>query len=125
MKTEKTEEIKVDMSQIERMFGVGAHYAYTKTRRHPSVKKFIFGTKNGTEIFDLEKTYISLEEAKEFIRKILVNEENKILFVASKSEAKNVVKPIVESLDMPVVFRKTLILWLEITHSKLLYRICL
>ena len=41
---------------IDRMFAVGAHFGYSKSRRHPSVKPYIFGMKNWVEIIDLEKT---------------------------------------------------------------------
>ena len=100
---DKTSEIKVDKAQIEKMFQVGAHYAYTKTKRHPSVKPFIFGAKNDSEIFDLEKTFVSLEEAKEFIKSLFEKAGSQILFVASKNEAKNIVKTIAEGVGMPIV----------------------
>ncbi len=100
---EKTNEISVDSAQIEKMFEAGAHYAYTKTKRHPSVKSFIFGAKNNTEIFDLEKTYVSLQEAKEFVKSLFEKAGAQVLFVASKNEAKNIVKEIAEGVGMPNV----------------------
>ena len=100
---EKKSEIVIDKTQIEKMFQVGAHYAYTKTKRHPSVKPFIFGAKNNTEIFDLEKTYISLQEAKEFVKSLFEKAGTQVLFVASKNEAKDTVKIIAEGIGMPLV----------------------
>lgn len=91
------------MNQIEKMFEVGAHYAYTKTKRHPSTKAFIFGNKNGTELFDLEKTNVSLEEAKNFVREILATGGRQILFVGSKSEIKEIVKRYANKVEMPYV----------------------
>jgi ribosomal protein S2 len=41
---------------IDKLFAVGAHFGYAPSRRHPSVASFIFGSKGGTELFDLEKT---------------------------------------------------------------------
>ena len=105
MKTEKTNEIK-DIAQIEKMFEVGAHYAYTRTKRHPSVKPFIFGAKNGVEIFDLEKTYSSLEETKEFVKSLFEKAGAQILFVGSKSESKNILQTIAEGVGMPVVYNR-------------------
>ena len=49
---------------VEQMFKAGAHYGYSKTRRHPSVSAYIYATKNKGDIIDLEKTSALLEEAK-------------------------------------------------------------
>lgn len=87
---------------VEKMFKVGAHYGYSKTRRHPSVSKYIYATKNKTDIIDLEKTSISLEKATEFIQK-LGSTGKTVLFVGTKPEAKAVIKNIAESLNMPYV----------------------
>lgn len=101
------EQIDIDEKQVQKMFEVGAHYAYTKSKRHSSAKPFIFGVKNDTEIFDLEKTYVALEEAKDFIKKVLTAKAgNQILFVGAKSEARRIVRDIAEAIDAPVVFNR-------------------
>lgn len=87
---------------IEKMFEAGAHFGYSRTKRHPSIKKFIFGAKNRVEIFDLEKTNASLEEVKEFV-KSLGSEGKQILFVSSKSEAKEAIETGAMSIDAPYV----------------------
>jgi len=87
---------------IDKMLAVGAHFGYRKSRRHPSMKPFIFGVKNRTEIFDLEKTGENLESTKEYIAK-LAAEGKKILFVGTKAEAKTYIKDGAESIDMPYV----------------------
>lgn len=76
---------KKTKAAVEELFKVGAHYGYSKSRRHPSVKPFMFGTKNTVEIFDLEKTSEKLEEAESFIAE-LGKEKKKILFISGKSE---------------------------------------
>ena len=43
---EKKEESKANAASIDRMFAVGAHFGYSKSRRHPSIKPYIFGVKN-------------------------------------------------------------------------------
>lgn len=105
----KTEKTKVkdssplaDLSDIDRMFSVGAHYGYSKSRRHPSIKPYIFGVKNWSEIIDLEKTNTLLTSAKEFVKKLAL-ENKKILFIGSKNEAKEVVEEGAISIDMPYV----------------------
>jgi small subunit ribosomal protein S2 len=54
------------------------------------------------EIFDLEKTNVTLEDAKNFVRN-LASEGKQILFVGSKNEAREVIKRAAMSLDMPYV----------------------
>lgn len=103
MITEK-QDTNINSSQVEKMFEVGSHYAYSKSRRHPSVKPFIFGVKKGTEIFDLEKTSIQLEDAKNFIKKILeTNATKKALFVGSKNEIKGLLRDTAENNDISYV----------------------
>ena len=87
---------------IEKMFKAGAHYGYSKTRRHPSLSKHIFATKNKADIINLEKTSIMLDEATEFVKNLGSNNKV-ILFVGAKPEAKVVIKDIAESLNMPYV----------------------
>jgi len=90
---------------ITDMFAAGAHFGYSRSRRHPSVKPFVFGTKNGIEILDLEKTSIELEKAKEFI-KTLAKGGKKILFVGTKNEARKAVEDGASSIDMPLVVER-------------------
>ncbi len=100
---QKADSKKVDTDTlVEKMFKTGAHYGYSKTRRHPSVASYIYATKNKTDIIDLEKTGTMLEEAAEFIESL--GAHNKIvLFVGTKPEAEAVTKNTAESLGMPYV----------------------
>lgn len=90
---------------IEQMFKAGAHYGYSKTRRHPSVSSYIYATKNKGDIIDLEKTSIMLDEAAEFVE-TLGKEGKVILFVGTKPEAKVTIKDVAESLNMPYVVER-------------------
>ena len=87
---------------ITEMFAAGAHFGYSRSRRHPSAKKFIFGTKNGIEIMDLEKTSVELNNALAFV-KTLAKGGKQILFVGTKSESKKLVEDGAVSIDMPFV----------------------
>lgn len=87
---------------VEQMFKVGAHYGYSKTRRHPSVSKYVYTTKNRTDILDLEKTVVMLDNATEFVKSLAATGKI-ILFVGTKPEAKDTVKNVAESLNMPYV----------------------
>lgn len=87
---------------IERLFAAGAHFAYAPSRRHPSVAPFIFGSKGGTELFDLEKTAACLQHAIEFIASLAAARKI-ILFVGSKAEARVAVRRAAERLNQPYV----------------------
>jgi len=100
---------------IEQMFKAGAHYGYSKTRRHPSVSAFIYTTKNKGDIIDLEKTSAMLDQAAKFA-KGLGAEGKVILFVGTKPEAKTAVKEVAESLSMPYVTER----WIGGTISNFL-----
>jgi len=88
--------------QMDALFKAGAHFAFSKSRRHPSMAPFIFGAKNKVEIFDLEKVADLLEETKDYIKK-LGFERKKVLFVGGKNEARDVVRTAALRVEMPYV----------------------
>ena len=100
----KTEEtiLNTENGVVDALFNVGAHFGFVKSRRHPSVKPFIFGIKNKIEIFDLEKTKEALHNALEFVE-TLGSRNATILFVSGKNEAKASVTSVAESINMPYV----------------------
>ncbi len=103
LKSQKTDNRNVGLpTNVEKMFEVGAHYGYSKSRRHPSVSSYIYATKNNGDIIDLEKTSVLLEDAILFIKNL--GAQNKtILFVGTKPEAREVIKNAALSLNMPYV----------------------
>lgn len=86
----------------ESMFEAGAHYGYSKSRRHPSITPYIFATKNGVDIINIEKGYELLEKALEQVAK-LAGAGKTILFVGTKAEAKQQVIETALALNMPYV----------------------
>lgn len=97
---EMTEAAQSDL--ISRMFEVGAHFGYSRSRRHPSMTPYIFGVKNRVEIFDLEKTSGVLAAAKAYME-TLGREGKTILLVGGKHEVAPYVKEVGEELGMPYV----------------------
>jgi len=89
-------------AKIAEMFTAGAHFGYSKASRHSSIQDSVFGTKDGVQVIDLEKTAAQLEFAQEAVRNLTVN-GGKIIFVGSKNEAKDVVKEAARELGMPYV----------------------
>ncbi|MEI6528188.1 MAG: 30S ribosomal protein S2 [bacterium] len=97
-----TETKNVNKERVEEMFKAGAHFGYSKSRRHASIAPYIFGVKNKVEIIDLEKTDEMLEKALNFVS-TLAKEGKQILFVGGKNEAKDAIKISSFAVDMPVV----------------------
>ncbi len=97
-----TTENKETSDLLEALFKAGAHFGYTRRRRHPSVTPYIFGVKNKVELFDLEKVSELLEKASVFVEK-LGEEKKQILFVGGKNEAQNIITNAAEQIEMPFV----------------------
>ncbi len=87
---------------IESLFSVGAHFGYSKTRRHPSVKGFIFGTKNRVEIIDLSQTEEMLAAAQAFVQD-LARKGKQVLFIGTKNEARKIVIEEASRIAQPFV----------------------
>lgn len=87
---------------VRELFKVGAHFGFSRARRHPSVDKYVFGYKNKTAIIDLEQTIEALAKAQAYAKE-LGAAGKQILFVANKNEAREVVKTVALSIDMPYV----------------------
>lgn len=87
---------------IDKLFSVGAHFGYSPSRRHPSIKQYLFGTKGGVELFNLEQTAECLDKALAFIKQ-LAAERKTILFVGGKAEAREALRRTAEKLSMPYV----------------------
>jgi small subunit ribosomal protein S2 len=96
--------MKAENSQnlIEKLFSVGAHFGFNKSRRHPSTSNFIFGSKNKVDIFDLEKTDQNLQKALEYVSS-LASTNSTILFIGGKHEAQRAIKSAAEIAGLPYV----------------------
>lgn len=87
---------------IERLFSAGAHFGFGKSRRHPTVTPYLYGTKQGTDIFDLEKTSELIINA-QAVLEAAGRKGDTVLFVGTKDEVSQLVKTTAESVDMPYV----------------------
>ncbi len=91
-----------EQEKIEEMFQAGFHYGYSKSRRHPSTVPYIFTTKNGADIINIEKSYELFDEALKQITQYATLGKT-ILFVGSKAEAHQQIVELAMSLGMPYV----------------------
>lgn len=91
-----------DTSVLKRLFDTGAHFAQVKSRRHPSMKPFLVGTKGRQEIIDLQKTSEQIESAKTVLG-ALAKEGKTVLFVGGKVEIAALVKKAAQEIGAPYV----------------------
>lgn len=87
---------------IDRLFQAGSHFGFKKRRRHPTVAPYLFTTKDGSDIFDLEKTIKLVETAKEVLKEAGLQGKT-ILLVSTKDESSKIVKEIAERISVPYV----------------------
>lgn len=89
-------------TDIKTLFEAGAHFGYTRARRHPSAAPFLFGTKERTDIFDLEETERRLKSASDFVAN-LAQSGKQLLFVGGKHEAIATVQNLAQKIGAPYV----------------------
>lgn len=87
------------------MFEAGVHYGYSKTRRHPTVLPYLYGSKDGIDIIDLEKVSPLLEKATETLSN-LGKAGKTVLFVGTKAEARAAVEATAVALRQPFVIER-------------------
>ena len=92
---------------MKNMLEAGVHFGHQTHRWNPKMKPFIFAPRNGIYIIDLEKTVRHAQEACQFVKNT-VAEGGKILFVATKKQAKVVTKEAAERAGMPNVTERWL-----------------
>ena len=80
----------------------GVHFGHLKRKWHPKMAPYIFMEKNGIHIIDLHKTAVKLDDAATAMKQI-AKSGKKILFVATKKQAKEVVEKRVQPTAMPYV----------------------
>lgn len=92
---------------MKNMLEAGVHFGHQTHRWNPKMKQFIFGPRNGIYIIDLEKTVRHAQDACTFIRNT-VGDGGKILFVATKKQAKLICREAAERAGMPHVTERWL-----------------
>ena len=84
------------------MLKAGVHFGHQQSRRHPKMDQFIFTTRGGVSIINLEKTKTSLNQAADFVRE-LVARGGSIMFVGTKKQAREIVRAAAQKAAMPYV----------------------
>jgi small subunit ribosomal protein S2 len=87
---------------FEELLEAGVHFGHLKRKWNPNMAPYIFTEQKGIHIIDLHKTIVKLEEAANAMRQI-ARSGKKVLFVATKKQAKAIVAERVAEVDMPFV----------------------
>lgn len=91
----------IDISQQE-LLDAGVHFGHLKRKWNPKMAPYIFMERNGIHIIDLNKTMAKMEDAAAAMKQI-AKSGKKILFVATKKQAKEIVANAAKSVNMPYI----------------------
>ncbi len=89
------------------MLDAGVHFGHMKRKWNPKMAQYIFAEKKGIHIIDVNKTLVELEKSAKAMKE-LAKANKKIIFVATKKQARDVVKRAAESVNMPFVTHRWL-----------------
>ncbi|HMU98481.1 MAG TPA: 30S ribosomal protein S2 [Chitinophagales bacterium] len=97
------------MSKIsqQELLDAGVHFGHLKKKWNPKMLPYIFMERKGIHIIDLNKTQEKLEEAGAVLKSI-AKSGRKVLFVATKKQAKDIVEEAAKSVNMPFVTERWL-----------------
>jgi small subunit ribosomal protein S2 len=91
----------------QELLDAGVHFGHLTRKWDPKMAQYIFMERNGIHIIDLNKTLSKTEEAAAAIKQI-VKSGRKVLFVATKKQAKDIVADYAKSVNMPFVTERWL-----------------
>lgn len=86
----------------DQLLEAGVHFGHLKSKWNPNMAPYIFMERNGIHVIDLNKTVVKLDEAAAALKQI-AKSGKKILFVATKKQAKEIVAESVKKVNMPYV----------------------
>ena len=88
--------------KFEELLDAGCHFGHLKRKWNPKMAPYIFKEHNGVHVIDLQKTIAKADEAAAALKQ-MARSGKKVLFVATKKQAKEVVAEMAKSVDMPFV----------------------
>lgn len=89
-------------TSFQELLDAGVHFGHLKRKWNPKMAPYIFMEKNGIHIIDLHKTVVKIDEAAAAVKQI-AKSGRKILFVATKKQAKDIVAERIKPINMPYV----------------------
>ena len=92
-------------TNFDTLLEAGCHFGHLKRKWNPAMAPYIFMERNGIHIIDLHKTVAKIDDAAEALKQI-AKSGKKVLFVATKKQAKQVVAEKAQSVNMPYVIER-------------------
>ena len=89
-------------TSMKDLLEAGVHFGHQTQRWNPKMDKYIYSAKSGIHILDLRITYDAIEQAQEYVQKLVAN-SGKILFVGTKPQAQQVIEDQAIRAGMPYV----------------------
>lgn len=89
-------------TNFEQLLEAGCHFGHLRRKWNPAMAPYIFMERNGIHIIDLNKTVVKIDEAAAVLKNI-VKSGRKVLFVATKKQAKDVVAERAKEVGMPYI----------------------
>jgi small subunit ribosomal protein S2 len=93
---------KMPRTNFQELLDAGVHFGHLKRKWNPKMAPYIFMERNGIHIIDLHKTAVKIDETANAIKQI-AKSGRKILFVATKKQAKDIVSEKIKAVNMPYV----------------------
>lgn len=97
----------VEIPDLIELLKTGAHFGHQVSKWHPKMKPYLFGSRNGIHIINLESTVVKLKEALDAARDI-VAKGGTIVFLGTKRQAQPIVEKYAKECGMPYVTRRWL-----------------
>lgn len=95
------------LPELSDLMKAGVHFGHQKSKWHPKMKTFIFTEKNGVHVINLEKTVEQLEKALKFVNET-VSKGGTVLFLATKKQAKAIIKKAALDCNSPYIVSRWL-----------------
>ena len=92
-------------TNFDMLLQAGCHFGHLRRKWNPAMAPYIYTERNGIHIIDLHKTVVKIDEAAEALKQI-AKSGKKILFVATKKQAKDIVAEKAASVNMPYVIER-------------------
>jgi small subunit ribosomal protein S2 len=87
---------------LKGMLEAGCHFGHRVAKTHPKIKPYLYGARNGIQIFDLIQTAEQLKKAGDFVARF-VSKGGKIVFIGTKRQARELIKKAAQECGMPYV----------------------
>ena len=101
-KVNNKKENKMSRTTFDQLLQAGCHFGHLKRKWNPAMAPYIFMERNGIHILDLHKTVAKIDDAAEALKGI-AKQGKKILFVATKKQAKDIVAEKAAGVNMPFI----------------------